>query len=172
MATTCNDFECAARSVGFPLRPGHVASRRAQRNSLSRFLASTSLRSCARLRLRDYPPLRFGAFPERAAHNCTCRLSYYRAETEGRIRLLRRCRRACATCPGIGVKPSFWLRSKSRYKSSRQRRSKNNSITFVVRAKNGTPQNMRDGGEPLVRFHTVYTVSCVSCISWFKIMLC
>ena len=35
VATTCNDFVCAARSVGFALRPGHVASRRAQRNSLS-----------------------------------------------------------------------------------------------------------------------------------------
>ena len=50
-------------------------------------------------------------------------------KTEGRIRLLRRCRRACATRPGIGVKPSFWLRSKSRYKSSSQRRSKNDSYT-------------------------------------------
>ena len=86
--------------------------------------------------------------PDRVAHNCTCRLSCHREETEGRIRLLRRCRRACATCPGIGVKPSFWLRSTSRYKSSRQRRSKNDSITFVVRAKNGTPQYMRDGGLP------------------------
>ena len=30
-------------------------------------------------------------------------------QIEGRIRLLRRCRRACATSPGIGVKPSFYL---------------------------------------------------------------
>ena len=87
---------CAAHSVGFPSRPGHAAYGGGRDANA-------------------YPP-------DRAAH-FLIHDSLLRAETEGRIRRLRRCRRACATSPGIGVKPSFRLRSQSRYKSSRQRRS-------------------------------------------------
>ena len=101
--------------------------RRACRKRLSRPLSVTSppCGSCARpsvcaVSLRASL---FGTFPDRAAH-FLINDSLLRAETEGRIRLLRRCRRACATSPGIGVKPSFRLRSSSRYKSSRRSRSK------------------------------------------------
>jgi len=83
---------CAAHSVGFPSRPG-LAAYGGGRDA------------------NAYPP-------DRAAH-FLINDSLLRAEMEGRIRLLRRCRRACATSPGIGVKPSFRLRSSSRYKSSR-----------------------------------------------------
>ena len=86
--------------------------RRACRKRLSRPLSVTSppCGSCARpsvcaVSLRASL---FGTFPDRAAH-FLINDSLLRAETEGRIRLLRRCRRACATSPGIGVKPSFYL---------------------------------------------------------------
>ena len=76
-------FECTARSVGFPLRPGHVAYGDGRNASA-------------------YPP-------DRAMHFIDITTIFIVRQICGSDRRLRRCRRACATCPGIGVMPSAYL---------------------------------------------------------------
>ena len=75
-------FECIARSVGFPLRPGHVA----YGDGLN---AST------------YPP-------DRAMHLIYLTTIFIVRRIGGSDRRLRRCRRARATRPGIGVMPTAY----------------------------------------------------------------
>jgi hypothetical protein len=77
-------FECIARSVGFPLRPGHVAYGDGRNASA-------------------YPP-------DRAMHFINITTIFIVRQICGSERRLRRCRREeRATSPGIGVMPTAYL---------------------------------------------------------------